>query len=445
MQQDRVLISGGLLFDGCNPPVPDHAVLIEGARISRVAPAGEFEGYAGRRIDSAGQTLMPGLIDCHVHLTFGSEPDMAGIVQRLSLPELALKTLENARDTLAGGVTSARDCGGRDFVEIIVRDVIRAGRQPGPTLRCAGRLICMTGGHGRWVGREADGVEEVQKAVRETIRGGADCIKIMATGGVTTPNVDPLVAHFLPEEIAAGIAEAHRLGLKAASHAQGAGGIANALAAGVDSIEHGFELDEAVIERMVAAGTFLVPTLSATACLLATPDERVPDYVIEKATRYNAMHEDSVRRFVAAGGRVAMGTDAGTPFNRHGENGQELKHLVRIGMTPLAALRAATSEAAELLDLPGRGVIEDGAFADLLLVDGDPASDIGCAADRSHHRLVIKGGAPFRKEPASRQDAQIVAGRVSEARAAARAITLPSMPAACCWGEPAEPALAGTH
>lgn len=435
MQHDSVLFAGGLLFDGQSEPVSAHGVLISEGRIRRIAPAAEFEGYEGQRIDTTGQTLMPGLIDCHVHMTFGAEPNMADAVSRIGLADLVLKTLENAQATLRGGITSVRDCGGREFVEIVIRDAINEGRHQGPSLRCAGRLICITGGHGRWIGREADGVDEVRKAVRETIRGGADCVKMMATGGVTTPNVDPLVAHFTPEEIAAGIEEAHRFGLRVASHAQGADGIRNAVEGGVDSIEHGFELTEPLIETMIAKGVYLVPTLSASAMLLSQARDLLPQFMFDKASRFREMHESSFKGFVAAGGRIAMGTDAGTPFNFHGDNAQELAHMVRLGMSPLEALRAGTSVAADLLDLPGHGSVAEGKCADLLLVDGNPIEDVSAAADRRNHVMVMKNGRPVNivgSAPASKEIERCIAA--AKARGGSLG-ALPDVPAGCCWGE----------
>lgn len=389
------LFLGGLIFDGTNPVREGWAVLAEGGRIRRVAPLAEFDGYAGTRVDTAGCTLMPGLIDCHVHLNMGAQDNVVGLLRDMPAGELTLHTLENAQATLAGGITALRDLGGRDYVEMDVRDAIKAGRYIGPTLRCAGRVVCMTGGHGHWIGIEADGTDAVARAVRLNVKYGADCIKIMATGGVLTPGVDPLAAHFTAEEIASAVRTAHGLGKHTASHAQGAAGIRNAVTAGIDSIEHGFELTDDIIAEMLARGTYLVATLAAARNLLANP-ERLPAYVREKIQRFGAMHADSFRRYAKAGGKVAMGTDAGTPANRHGENAQELAHMVDLGLPPLEALRAGTSHAADLLDLPDAGRLRDGAAADLLLVEGNPEQDISMAADRSNHRCIWKGGIDVR-------------------------------------------------
>jgi len=388
----QVLYSGGALFDGAHEPVNGQAVLVEGDRIERVAPIGEFDGFAGEIVDTSGATLLPGLIDCHVHLCLGAEGDPGTAAEKLLPGPMTMKALERAQATLAGGITAIRDCGGRDYLEFAVRDACNDGRQLGPTIRASGRVICMTGGHGNRAGRIADGVDEVVRAVREQIHAGADLIKIMATGGVMTPGVDPEDAHYSPEEIAAGIAEGKRFRRRSASHAQGTQGILNAVLGGVDSVEHGIFMTEACIEAMLERGTYLVPTLAAVRNILAMKGKGIPDYAIEKSERVFARHEQSVRMFYEAGGKIAMGTDAGTPFNRHGENARELEHMVEIGISAIDALRISTAAGADLLDLADEGRIRDGGFADLLLVEGDPAADIRMVARRENHRLVVKRG-----------------------------------------------------
>ncbi|MFQ5784309.1 MAG: amidohydrolase family protein [Alphaproteobacteria bacterium] len=389
----QTLFAGGRVFDGENPSADGLGVLIEGARVRRVAPLAEFDGFAGQRVDTAGATLMPGLADCHVHLMMGGEPDPIAARTKVSSGALVLKGLERAQAALCGGMTMLRDCGGIDYLEFAVRDALNAGRFAGPTVRAAGRMICMTGGHGNIIARVADGVDEVVKAVREQIHAGSDLIKIMATGGVMTPGVDPEDAHYSAEEMAAGIGEGHRFHRKCASHAQGAEGILNAVVGGVDSIEHGIFMDERCITEMIERGTVLVPTLSAIRNILAHRDHGIPAYMVEKCDRVTARHVESLRRFYEAGGRIAMGTDAGTPFNLHGENALELAYMVEAGMAPLDALRSATRIGADLIGLDDKGRVAEGAAADFLIVEGDPTADIARAAEKRHHRAVVKDGA----------------------------------------------------
>jgi imidazolonepropionase-like amidohydrolase len=388
---ETLLFAGGAVFDG-SALLPRHGVLVEDGRVRRVARLDEFSGYAGERFDTAGGTLLPGLIDAHVHLVYGGEPNPRPVMHALSDAAITLKALENAQRTLRGGITALRDCGGKDYLEFAVRDAVNRGTFMGPTIRAVGRMICMTGGHGNHIARVADGPDEVVKAVREQIHAGADQVKIMATGGVMTPGVNPEDAHYSAEEMAAGIAEGKRFHKKSASHAQGSQGILNAVLGGVDSIEHGIFLDERCLEEMLRRGTVLVATLAAVNHILAHAREGVPDYVVEKTSRVAERHRASVRMFHQAGGRLAMGTDAGTPFNLHGANSDELEYLVEVGVPPTDALRAATLHGAELLELPDQGRIGEGSAADLLVVSGDPTQDITCASRRENHRAVFKGG-----------------------------------------------------
>ena len=390
----QVLYKGGALVDGDNAPVEGHGVLVEDDTVASVAPAATFEGFAGTVIDTSGGTLMPGLIDCHVHLCLGAEGDPGTAAEKLLPGQTVMKALDRAQTTLAGGVTGVRDCGGRDYLEFAVRDACNAGQQMGPSIRASGKMICMTGGHGNKHGRVADGIDEVVKAVREQIHAGSDLVKIMATGGVMTPGVNPEDAHYSAEEMAAGIHEAQRFHRRTASHAQGAEGILNAVRGGITSVEHGIFMTDECVREMMDRDTFLVPTLAALDNIVSNKGNGIPDYVIEKAERIAEHHVRSIKMFYDAGGKIAMGTDAGTPFNKHGANSDELALMVGIGIAPLDALRISTSSAADLVDLPGEGRITEGGFADFLLVDGNPAEDIERAAKREHHRLVVKRGQP---------------------------------------------------
>ncbi|MCP3854422.1 MAG: amidohydrolase family protein [Actinomycetia bacterium] len=389
-----VLFIGGKVFDGFVAPVDGLGVLVDGGRIERVRPAAEFEGFDGDTVDTSGGTLMPGLIDCHVHLCLGGEADPRAMREGMPAAELALAALDRAQRTLAGGITAVRDCGGKDYIEFAVRDACNSGRQQGPTIRAAGRMICMTGGHGNQIGRVADGAEDVIRAVREQIHAGSDFLKLMATGGVMTPGVNPEDAHFSFEEISAGIHEAHRFSKRTASHAQGTEGILNATRGGVDSIEHGMFMTEECVEEMVGRGTYLVPTLAAGHPITSNPDliSALAPFIQEKIERIKGKSAASLKMFYDAGGKVAMGTDTGIPFCIHGTNAVELELMVNAGMTPIDSLVAGTSNAADLLAIDDEGSIKEGNSADLLVVDGDPSVDIKMAARPENHRLVVKRG-----------------------------------------------------
>ncbi len=388
----QTLFIGGRVFDGLGKTLSDHGVLIEGSRITRVAPAAEFEGYAGARVDTTGMTLMPSLGDCHVHLVYTGCGDPNAQMSRQGPAQITLTALENAQAALRGGITAVRDCGGKDYLEFGVRDAIARGIFPGPTIRASGRIICMTGGHGNRIGRVADGCEDVIKAVREQVHAGCDLVKIMATGGVMTPGVSPMDSHYSFAEMKAGVHEAKRFRKSTASHAQGTEGILNAVRAGIDSIEHGIFMDDQCLSEMLENQTYLVPTIAAIRNIVANANNGIPAYAVEKALAVEQRHRESFQMYYKAGGRIALGTDAGTPFNLHGENAMELAYMVEFGMSPVDALIAGTSRAHDLMGLDEHGAIADKHMADLLLVQGDPTQDINMAADRKFHVAVMRHG-----------------------------------------------------
>jgi imidazolonepropionase-like amidohydrolase len=297
-----------------------------------------------------------------------------------------------ARHNVEAGVTTIRDLGGRDYAEIAVRDAVRAGLLPGPRILAAGRGVCMTGGHGwQLLARQADGADEVRKAVREQLRAGADVIKLLATGGVMTPGVDPSSAQLTVEELRAGVEEAHKARRKAAAHAQAEDGIAFCLSAGIDTIEHGIFLTEALAARMAAQGTALVATLVAPHAIVEGGTAAgIPEFAVKKSAPVRERHLESFRLAMRAGVRIAAGTDAGTPLNPHGTIVPELLLMAGAGMPPLEVIRAATSVAAAVTGLEAEtGRVAPGLAADLLAVEGNPADSLK-ALDAV--RLVIADG-----------------------------------------------------
>jgi imidazolonepropionase-like amidohydrolase len=388
---EMLVLMGAPVIDGTGAePVRGRAIVVEGARIASVVD--EASAPRGRRVDLSGCTLLPGLINCHVHLCLGAEADPLRVLRDEPAALTALKVLLRARQTLDAGVTTVRDLGGREYVELAVRRAVAEGLFPGPRILAAGRPVCMTGGHGSWLGREADGADDVRKAVREQLKAGADVIKIIATGGVMTPGVEPGSPQLTLEEMRAAVDEARKAGRLAAAHAQGASGIADAVEAGITTIEHGIFLTEEIIASMKRKGVFLVPTLAAPAAIstggLAAG---IPDFMVRKSDAVMPHHIASFQRAAEAGVRIAAGADSGTPLNLHGSLLPELELMVKHGMTPLEAIRSATSVAAEALGLGGEtGRVAPGYAADLLAVAGEPAERIGALADV---RLILARGA----------------------------------------------------
>jgi imidazolonepropionase-like amidohydrolase len=373
MQVPTMIVRAGILYDGSlDAPRHNVDIAIEGDRIAEVRSAAD-----GGPVDRSAACVTPGLVNAHVHLVGSGEPNMMAMLAQATQNQLLIAAVENAAKTLRAGVTAVRDLGSPLGIAQAVRDAVDAGRVPGPRIRAAGRALCMTGGHGWFIGRQVDGPWDARKAVREELFAGADCLKVIATGGVLTKGAVPGNAQLLPEELDAAISEAHRHGLRVASHAIGTEGIKNALRAGIDSIEHGHMLDDEAIELFKARDVYLVPTLAAPTCILEhMHDGSQPPWVVEKAETVNEAMLRNIRRAFESGVKIAGGSDAGTPFNLHEDYAQEIELMHRLlGMTPHQALHAATAVAAELLGMH-RGVIAPGEYADLVLFARDITEDL---------------------------------------------------------------------
>jgi imidazolonepropionase-like amidohydrolase len=379
------------LYDGVSEQVvEDGAVVVEDGLIASVGETRALPPGV-ELVDLGDATLLPGLIDAHVHLVWSASAEPHEVVERESRALTAIRCAANAALHLGAGVTSVRDVGATDGLSIDIARAVELGLIPGPRVVAAGRAITMTGGHGWFLGREADGAEAVRHAVRSELKAGAECIKLMASGGVYGHAEEPGSPQLTVEELRAGVAEAHKAGRKVAAHAYSAEAINNALSAGVDSIEHGSFLDRATAERMREQGTYLVPTLSVYQAMSDRgPELGSPDYIQRKTAEVLMASREAFRLALETGVPLAAGTDCGAPGHPHGTLPEELRVMVDAGATPLEALRYGTSAAAVVLGLAEEvGTLEPGKKADLLAVGGDPLRDVGALRDV---RLVLRDG-----------------------------------------------------
>lgn len=338
-------------------------------------------------------TVTPGLIDAHVHVLMDGGPDPVGALQRANPVQRVLQAQRHLQQQLRAGVTAVRDLGGPDGVALALGAAVAAGELQGPHIVSSGRNITMTGGHGHFLGVEADGESAVRAAARGELKAGAQVLKFMATGGVLTPGVRAGAEAMTLGELRAGVEEAHKADKRTAAHAQGLAGIKNALQAGIDTIEHGaFDAwdDEALALLLDSAQPrWLVPTLAAPAGILSGKGS-LPGWMLTKTEPIAERHLENTAVAHRAGVRVAAGTDAGTPLNPHGNLPRELELLSEVGLSPLEVLRAATTVAADALDLTGQvGTLQPGAWADLVAWDGNPLEGVGTF--KRPHTVIVRG------------------------------------------------------
>jgi imidazolonepropionase-like amidohydrolase len=401
----QIVVHAGHLLDvKSGKSLADQTLVIEDGKILSTGSVAEAKIPADAvRIDLPNATVLPGLIDAHTHLTM--EPRFGYDRLAISDPREALTGAKNARLTLLAGFTTARNVGARGYSDVALRDAINAGDVPGPRLLVSGPPLSITGGHcdNNMLPFEyhavsegaADGIAEVQHKVRENIKYGADLIKVCATGGVLSLGDNPQHSQYTLEEMKAIVTDAHRLGRKVAAHAHGAEGIRWAVEAGVDSIEHGSYIDDAGIAAMKEHGTYLVPTLYLGDWMIENSGlTHLPPPLLAKAQEVIPAARKNIAHAFASGVKVAFGTDAAV--YPHGLNAHEFAVMVKLGLTPLQAIQAATTNAADLLGWSGKvGSLEPGAWADIIAVDGDPVKDI---TTLERVKFVMKGGEVVKNE-----------------------------------------------
>lgn len=342
---------------------------------------------ADQMVDVQGKYLVPGLINAHTHIVMAADGrERAG--QDVTLDTLV--ALQNLQDAIASGVTTIRDAGSTDNIDLKLATKIRQQRLQLPDIIGSGAALTMTGGHGSKIGMEVDGVDEVRKAARWNLKHGAQTIKLMATGGVSLDGEQPTDEQLSVEELTAAVLEAHHKGKPAMAHAQGTQGIKNAILAGVDSVEHAVYLDDETIQMLLDTNTAIVPTMAAPWQMLQHKDD-IPAYMYDKASALWEAHQQSIRDAAAAGVNVVMGTDAGTSYNDFKSGpGVEIRLLASVGMTPEQVLLASTIRGAELLGIAERvGELVPDKDADMLILDRDPLQDLAVLTDAPR---VIKRG-----------------------------------------------------
>ncbi|OON68769.1 metal-dependent hydrolase family protein [Hymenobacter sp. CRA2] len=411
LAQKTYLHCGRLLDVRAGKLLAEQTVVVEKGRVLAVQAGYATPGAAADKvIDLKNRTVLPGLIDCHVHLEGETSKD--GFLQEFTQnpADVAYAAEAHARTTLLAGFTTVRDLGGSG-VNVSLRNAINRGQVAGPRIFTAGKAISGTGGHMdptngyrldlMGVPGPADGVangpDQARQAVREQYKRGADLIKIASTGGVLSVAKDGSAPQMTEAEIAAAVETAHDLGLRVACHAHGAEGMKRAIRAGVNSIEHGTLMDDETMKLMKKYGTWYVPTITAgksVADSAAKYPTYYPPLVTPKALAIGPKLQGTFGRAYKAGVKIAFGTDASV--YRHGVNAKEFQYMVEAGMPALEALRAATLNAAELLDQTANlGALEPGKLADVVAVDGDPLQDIQVM---QRVRFVMKQGAVYRQD-----------------------------------------------
>lgn len=400
-------IRAGHLFDGTGDKTRDNMVIVVvGDRIQSVAAASSVTIPAGATVvDLSHATVLPGLIDCHTHL--GARADRYDEIYNFKTTpfQSAFAAVVNARKTLEAGFTSVRDVGSLPFLAVDLRNSINEGLVPGPRIVASGPGISITGGHGDLNNfspqtrvsmfpeerdfQIADGVDQIRHVVRAQVKYGVDVIKILATGGVLSKGDSPGAPQFTPEELKAAADEAHMAGRKIAAHAHGTQGIKNAILAGIDSIEHASLIDDEGIRLAKEHGVYLVMDIYNDDYILGKAIEfGLPKENVEKEKMVGRLQRENFEHAVKGGAKMAFGTDAGV--YPHGDNAKQFFYMVKFGMTPAQAIRAATSSAADLI---GRakdvGTLEAGKFADVIAVTGDPLQDVRVLESVG---FVMKGG-----------------------------------------------------
>lgn len=406
------VIRGGTLIDGTGrSPTEKCLVMVEDSRILSVGKENEStlpKGEEVEVIDAAGKTVMPGLIDSHVHIyTDGESAEFYSLPVYNNHLTLAMKSIPRLKRTLEMGITTLRDGGcGWGWLEVALRDAINRGDIVGPRYFATGYHLSVTGGHGYflppWLANipvhpeqstiHCDGPDAWRKAARLNIYNGTDNVKVVASRDIISTGI-ATAPQATREELKAAIDEAHKMGKTAIAHAQGREAIMNAIEAGANSIVHGFFMDEECADMMVEKHVFLESTNLYVRQIVDKGAGDLPDWMVQKANECWADKKSNFRMLIEKGVKISLGSDAGVPYIRQGDNAGELSMFVELGMTPMDAIVAATKTAAEAVGLQNEvGTIEKGKIADIILIDGDPLDNIDILHEEDRIKMVIKSG-----------------------------------------------------
>jgi imidazolonepropionase-like amidohydrolase len=401
---EQTLINADALIDVESGKIRQNvSVLIAENKITKVADQGTIETNDNTRvIDLKGKTLIPGLMDMHVHLTGDAEDNFLAS-RGNSIPRQTVKAVKNAEKTLMAGFTTVRNLGASGYSVIAVRDGINAGEIAGPRIWAAGYSVGITGGHcddnfsppeaKSVASGVADGPWAVRAKVRENIKYGAKTIKVCATGGVFSKGTKVGIQQLTEDEIRAAVEEAHMRGLIAAAHAHGTDGIKAAIRAGIDSIEHCSFMDDEAVQLALDFGTYLSCDIYNTEYTLAFGEANgVPEENINKEREVGTIQRESFRKATKAGVKMVFGSDAA--IYPHGDNGKQFSRMVQFGMTPMQSIQAATINSAGLLKQADLGQIKEGFLADIIAVDGNPVNDISLMENVT---FVMKDGVIYKQ------------------------------------------------
>jgi imidazolonepropionase-like amidohydrolase len=400
-------IVGGRLIDGTGAdPIDDGLVIVDDGVIRYAGPkSGGTMAKDAAVIDAEGASVLPGLMDVHVHISLSAPADLVREVTARPVGEVAFEVARNLSDTVAGGVTTIRTVSDLAHLDIAARNAITGGKLVGPRVHPCGKGLTATGGHGEimpcWlcqshgdISEVVDGADALRTAVRKQARAGATWIKLFQTGGVVDPHGRIDAEEFSPDEFTTAVETATMMALPVAVHAHNKAAILRCIDAGVRSIEHGMHFDEECAERAREAGTFLVPTLTVMDRILVHGAQAgVPDYMVENVRDRSTKHHEYVKYAHDIGTNIASGTDAGSMLTPHGSAGREVVQLVKCGLTAIEAIHVATLNTARLLEVDRElGSVEAGKVADLIVVEGDAASNPSVLEVAGNMRHVFIGG-----------------------------------------------------